>query len=158
MSNSQTENKTPKYTVVLDSKNQTLLGFFAILLFLTCWFASIGSPIILFFLLKNARYIEAVLLVIFVGVGYLPIKLNRTCRKLYGQFSSQYFKHTTMTYEEGADILDKNKKTMVAVHPHGITCMAWNIVFGRPEFEGVKMCFSATLNQGFFRFVSKLVG
>jgi len=67
-------------------------------------------------------------------IGYLPIPVNKTFRKYYALYSARYFKHTSLTVEEGCHVIENTKPTMVSIHPHGIFCLSWNTLYSRPEF------------------------
>lgn len=51
------------------------------------------------------------------------------------------------------------RPTMYLVHPHGIFCLGWSLLFSRPEMGHVSFCFSNALYYSpLFRIVSKLIG
>jgi len=71
----------------------------------------------------------------------------------------QYFKEDfTLVYED--QFLDpKDRKKLLCVHPHGIICIGWAILFNRPELRGVTFCFSTALYYSpFFRLLTKTLG
>uniref|UniRef100_A0A6B2LGP4 diacylglycerol O-acyltransferase n=1 Tax=Arcella intermedia TaxID=1963864 RepID=A0A6B2LGP4_9EUKA len=61
---------------------------------------------------------------------------------------------------EDKDLLSGQKgPTLLCVHPHGIFCLGWGIMFAREETKDVHFCFSSALYQSpFFRVLSMLIG
>ena len=88
------------------------------------------------------------------------------------QGSIKYFRTCSLTYEDDTILLlqpkekeqekEKEKtpqKHLLCIHPHGIFCMGWAVLFGRQELSHVKFCFSTALyNSPFFRVLALLVG
>jgi hypothetical protein len=60
---------------------------------------------------------------------------------------------------EGEGANTKVHKKVLCVHPHGIFCQGWGILFTRPELRSVTFCFASSLYASpFFGALSKIIG
>jgi len=138
-------------------------GTISVSCYLILWVLSLLSPIIGITLLYFHYYNATGLLVLTVAMCYIiPWPLFPALRRFMAKGSIKYFRNCSLTYEtlltEQHDDGTK-EKMLLAVHPHGIFCMGWAILFGRTELDHFQFCFSTALyNSPFFRVLSKLVG
>ncbi|KRW99680.1 hypothetical protein PPERSA_03481 [Pseudocohnilembus persalinus] len=157
--NSQTNTYNDiKYHTILDEKDQAYWGYLPVAICVFLWLITCAAPplTLLFFYLEFYK-ISLFIFTSFV-VCYVPASIYRPMKEWFREGCAKYFKQTTLTVEEGCDILDSKIKTMVPVHPHGIFCLSWTTMFLRKEFERLHYCFSAMLNQGYFRLFVSLMG
>ena len=85
---------------------------------------------------------------------FLGIKYFRNCSITY-----ESLKHMKVVEEETGEgggnegrSSQQGGKILLAVHPHGIFCMGWAILFGSSKLDAFDFCFSTALyNSPFFR-------
>ena len=151
-----TSHHTPTFVTAPHDQN-VVWGTVSVCSYLTLWVASLLSPFVLAVLAYGHCYTTAVGgLVVIVLCYVVPWPSSPTLRAFMAAGSIKYFRTCSLTFEES---LVDTPKVLLAVHPHGIFCMGWAILFGRIELRHMKFCFSTALyNSPFFRVLSKLVG
>ena len=134
-----------------------LYGCFTTATYLVTWLLSLLSPLLVLSFALNRRYCEAIVTAATIVLAYAPIwpKLP-WLRSFYGCGNISYFYNSSLRFEE--DISEKNK-VLLCVHPHGIFCLGWGILFGRKELERYTFCFASALySSPFFRLLTRTVG
>ena len=77
---------------------------------------------------------------------------------MYRWALARAFARLTVAFEKGA-LPSAEQPILYSVHPHGIFCMGWGILFGRPELDGIKFCISAALYRSpYFQLLTRTVG
>jgi hypothetical protein len=136
-------------------------GSFTTLLYLLVWTASLAAPFAVVMLAFAGRLRAAASLLAAIAACYLPWQPRAPwLRTWFGLGNVKYFQEASLLFEESVlTTSDAETRKLMCVHPHGIFCMGWGILFGRPELEGVNFCFSTALYRSpFFRFFTKLLG
>ena len=145
------------FTVNNDVNQQDVFFSTLVLLaFVAIWVSSLVSPILCVIFTALGAFEVALLLAAIIIVAYAPWPKSEKGRVAVSRAFIQYFKRSSVMYEES---LPANPKNLVCVHPHGIFCMGWSILFGRSELDNYLFCFSAALYKSpFFRLLAKTVG
>ncbi|CAM9764567.1 unnamed protein product, partial [Heterosigma akashiwo] len=146
-----------------------IVGAFAIFAFIAVWISSLASPFILYASIRYQRYaITSVILVIFT-CAYVPwekglfskvftagVRLN----VYYYKKCTQVFMGASLPSRGEEDGPKKNHKPKIyGVHPHGVFCLGWSILFCSPLMASVRFIFAPVLYASpFFRLWSRLTG
>lgn len=151
-----------KFTYDASHQNQ-IWGTIALILFIFSWLASLASPIIIITLIIQQQITYAVILISIIVLCYvIPFQQTERIRSFFSLGSTKYFRSSSLTYDTNVlqNLQKKKNNQLLCVHPHGIFCMGWSILFGRgAELAHIKFCFSTALyNSPFFRVLSKLIG
>lgn len=141
---------------------QQLHGTFTIASYIIVWIASLLSPFLIAIALYTRRYVSGTFLTLVVLLCYMPIWQRFPSLKIFlGRGSLSYFTDSSILYENGVPASRDHSEgpSLLCVHPHGIFCMGWGILFGRPELDSLRFCFSSVLYASpFFRVFCKLIG
>ena len=130
--------------------------------YLVVWTLSLAAPFVAAGLLLSGQFRSGAALLLSIGVCYLPFwPKSPWLRKWYQGGNVGYFRRSSLLYEER--LLDAaapaSTRKLLCVHPHGIFCMGWGILFGRPELDGIKFCISAALYRSpYFQLLTRTVG
>jgi len=123
---------------------------------LVIWFSSILSPFILLFAYLTGRYLLFLEVAGLMVVSTLELPKVQAVKDFYVRYLPKYFKSCSLFYTV---FPDEKQPTLYAIHPHGIFCLGWSMLYARPEFEHVHFCFSNVLYYSpFFRIICKLTG
>ena len=136
---------------------EKLVGVCIIVIFVGTWICSISSPILVFLSVYYQYYTITCILTLVISVAYLPFdKKSVMIRDFMRQFHERYYEKFSIDFEQNPS---SNPKTFYAVHPHGIYCMGWSILFLHPLMEKVKFCFSPVLyTSPYFRLLTEMTG
>ena len=136
---------------------ERLLGACVITIFVGTWMCSIVSPILVFLSVYYQYYTTTCILILGISMAYLPFdKKSVLIRDFMRQYHECYYQKLSIDFEQDPS---SNPKTFYAVHPHGIYCMGWSILFLHPLMEKVKFCFSPVLyTSPFFRLLTEITG
>ena len=168
---SSSSSSSSSFTYLHGPENcHALWGGFTTATYLIVWTASLAAPFAVIFAVAAQELLTAASLSCAIALCYAPFwpKLP-WLRKWYGGGNIAYFRESSLLYEEEvlpasddpttATAESNNRRKLLCVHPHGIFCMGWGILFGRKELEKMKFCFSAALYRSpFFRLLTKTVG
>ena len=137
--------------------------------FLFLWLFSLATPLVLVVLFFLGQSTAALVIFCAAVTCYLPLLPKSVClRQWFRNGSEAYYRNCSLTYEEpfvcsngvneGGSEDGVNKKVL-CVHPHGIFCQGWGILFTRPELTSLTFCFASSLYASpFFGALSKIIG
>lgn len=131
--------------------------------FILTWLLSLMCPIIVLFLLRLGWIQTAVAVASFALFCYSPVlPQSSSLRTWLGTGAEHYYMNSSLKYEEpffeerGSS---GTTKKVLSVHPHGITCQGWGILFTRPELQRLVFCFSSVLYYSpFFHALARVCG
>lgn len=141
--------------------HNALFGSAAIGTYIVVWICSLASPVFVGRLVFKGDYSKALGLLAFIATAYTPLwRTNTWVKNLISLGSRRYFKKASLKYVGGQhpDCSGQNP-TVLCVHPHGIFCLGWGMLFSRPELAEMRFCFSPALyTSPFFRMFCSLTG
>lgn len=150
---------------------QTLSGGSVLCVFLSTWFASLGSPVLGLIWAITGKYGLIAALLAATLMAYLPWEKGYISYlfSTFARCNTLYYKKCSVVYESkesmpGSSKDDREKPQrpkLYAVHPHGAFCMGWSVLFcSKIMDEGrVRFVFSPALYVSpLFRLWCRLVG
>ena len=155
-----------------NESNRSIVGDFCQLIYLFIWLSSLSSPLIISIALYNHWYFLSSVLIGLTVLSYLPrsmdhILFSRSFRNFMFYGLLHYYKNCSIRWVKGShphsidEIQDPNNDalpTLFCVHPHGIFCQSWAVLFGNPFTVETVFLFSNTLFASpFFRLLSRIV-
>jgi 2-acylglycerol O-acyltransferase 2 len=138
------------------------------LAFLVLWLFSLATPFVIAALLLGGATRGALALAAVAAACYVPgLPKSPGLRAWFRIGSQAYYRNCSLKYEEpfvsggsdkGVATTETNRKVL-CVHPHGIFCQGWGILFTRPELQSLTFCFASSLYASpFFGALSKIIG
>ena len=134
-----------------DGKEYSLLyGFFCWFSFLFVWIGSISLPICglaIGIFSGNALYIALGCLMCLLALYMAYEDSNPTVKKHTDFFHygmPRFFSTISLKYEQEPD---PERKTVFAVHPHGIFCVGWSVLTTMKEMGHVFFCVASSLYE-----------
>jgi len=118
-----------------------------ILLYISTWLLSVFAPLWLIPLFYYGYYLPFTLLIMTVILDYIidyygVIKAPLGIKKFFSETVPRYFPESSLSYEH---IPTKSEPTILCVHPHGIFCIGWGILFSQVQLSHIHFCFSSVL-------------
>jgi hypothetical protein len=137
-----------------------LYGTTVYLVFIAAWLFSLLSPVLVLCLFYFHYKSAALLVAASIAACYIvPWPHSPSFRSFMAKGSTVYFRNCSLTYEKDLSKETTPPKMLLAVHPHGIFCMGWSILFAREELKQFTFCFASSLyNSPYFRVLSKMIG
>lgn len=126
---------------------QTITGGSVLFVFLTTWFASLGTPVMGTMWVLNEQYFPLSIVTVATLIAYLPWKkgIISGLVSAYARCNLLWYQKCTVIFQSKESLpgLDQElKPNLYAFHPHGAFCMGWSVLF----------C-SKIMNDGLVRFV-----
>mmetsp|Transcript_8120 Transcript_8120/g.19960 ORF Transcript_8120/g.19960 Transcript_8120/m.19960 type:complete len:342 (+) Transcript_8120:149-1174(+) len=126
---------------------QTLIGGSVLLVFLSTWFASLGTPVLGTMLILHGHYVPFAIVSVATLIAYLPWKKGVISGLVseYARVNTRFYTRCTVIFKSKESLpgLDEEQRpNLYAFHPHGAFCMGWSVLF----------C-SKIMNEGMVRFV-----
>ena len=145
---------------------QTVTGGSLLIVFLSTWFSSLGSPAFFAIWVLNRQYQPLAVLMVLSAMAYLPWEKGMISNLIsaYAQTSIYWYKKGSYLFEtkEAVPTMDEGQKPMLyAFHPHGAFCLGWSILFCSKIMNDAKVrfVFSPVLyGSPLFRLWCRLVG
>ena len=127
---------------------QTLTGGSLLLVFLSTWFSSLGSPVFVVIWVMNGQYFPLAIILVLSAMAYLPWEKGMISNLIsaYARTNVLWYKKCSYLFEtkEAIPTMDKDQKPILyAFHPHGAFCMGWSVLFCSKIMNDakVRLCF-----------------
>ena len=134
-------------------------GTLVTLAFVWIWFLSMVIPLVLIFCVYNRFDGLAGVIVLVVSFCYAPWPQSQFVKRMCRQGGRGYFQNISLYFEEPFLGEQGCASKLLCVHPHGVICMGWMVLFNSPELNEVDFCFSTVLLLApMFRLLVKTVG
>ena len=130
------------------SEQRLVHGTAVIAVFLFLWLFSLATPFVIVALLLAGMFKPALVLTGLASLCYSPwLPKSQGLRAWFRNGSERFHRNCSLTYEEPFAKADANGKIkkILCVHPHGIFCLGWGVLFTRPELDRVSFCFASAL-------------
>ena len=145
-----------------------IAGYGCILTFLCIWALSLAAPVLLPALLYFHWYGTFAVLGLCALASYTPngwIKMSLPLRSFFLRYgAASYYRNSSLRYlaplPTSSEIASGAKApTVLAVHPHGITCQGWGAAITADETRHFTFCFADVLYASpFFRLFCRFLG
>eukprot|EP00300_Choanocystis_sp_HF-7_P013659 c18390_g1_i1.p1 GENE.c18390_g1_i1~~c18390_g1_i1.p1 ORF type:complete len:303 (+),score=52.64 c18390_g1_i1:49-957(+) len=123
----------------------TALGTFVLSTYIVTWALAIAIPFILLALVVLGLYVPAGCLVLLLAVcRVVPRTVSPSFRNFFAKHAHTTFKSFQLLFVGAPP--NPATPTIVCVHPHGILCVGFMIIFGRREFSHLWFCVASALN------------
>jgi 2-acylglycerol O-acyltransferase 2 len=147
---------------------KTISGGALLLTFIVVWIASLASPILLYLLMHLQQYYLATAMTSLIICAYLPWEKGIISKYVtaFARCSVFYYRKCTYLFQTPSSLPQEQnaagtnvKPKFYAIHPHGVFCLGWSILFTLPKMTSVRFCFSPALYASpFFRLWCRLTG
>jgi len=126
--------------VTIREQHNWVWGTGATLVFILIWLCSMAAPLVLLYAYLQGSTESIATTAAIVCLAYAPWPVSSSISHFFGVGAQKYFYDFSLLYEETFVNADQSKK-LLCVHPHGVVCIGWAILFNRPELRGVSFCF-----------------
>ena len=137
-------------------------------LFVYVWLLSISSPFLFALAVLYKYYASATFIATVTFASYAKWErgaISKFCQQNCNYYSARYLKTFSIVFEGGQlpsptkDPASAQQQTFYAIHPHGVFCIGWALLFCHDVMQHVRFCFAPALyGSPFFRFISRLAG
>jgi hypothetical protein len=161
--------KTSPLETVVEAKNTSFLekvfGGICLALFVATWIASLASPVLFLVSLAYEFWLSALFCIVVTVLAYAPWQKGRaatTFQRFVARYTPHYFKscRIVMEQDEGKQQgRPQQQQTLFAIHPHGVFCIGWGVLYSSNRMQQVRFCFAPALYASpFFRLFSRCTG
>eukprot|EP01084_Bolivina_argentea_P161674 281435_1 len=155
-------------------QDRSIIGELCVIGYVLIWITSLLCPIILGTLLWKQYYFASLIIIVIILISYSPKSMDKylwslSIRNACFWSFSKYYENISLGWVKNSkpfkqkDINDENKPdaipTLMCVHPHGIFCQTWALLFcAEQTVETTFMFANALYISPFFRLLCRFSG
>eukprot|EP00966_Prymnesium_polylepis_P024885 573797-Prymnesium_polylepis.4 len=122
-------------------KQEKLYSLCVVAVTISVWLLGLAAPGILVVLCVLRLWQLAAIFLLSMLVCYVPLPKIAALRRVIHAGVTTYFFESSVTYEAPIPA----GKTLLAIHPHGIFCLGWSLLFFAEDLLHLTFCYSSAL-------------